>query len=66
MISVASKNISEIGYKDCTLHIRFHHGGLYAFYNVPQYVYSGLMNASSKGRYFAAHIKGRYGETRIG
>lgn len=66
MISVASTNISRIGYEGTTLHIRFNSGGLYAFYNVPASVYNGLMSASSKGGYFHANIKGRYGDTRIG
>ncbi len=66
MIPVSSTDISSIGYEGTTLHIRFHSGGLYAYYNVPSRVYSGLMNASSKGRYFHANIKGRYGDTKIG
>ena len=66
MIPVSSTDLSSIGYEGTTLHIRFHSGGLYAYYNVPSGVYSGLMNASSKGRYFHANIKGRYGDTKIG
>lgn len=66
MIPVSSSNIASIGYQGSTLHIRFHSGGLYAYYNVPISVYNGLMNAVSKGRYFHANIKGRYGDTRIG
>ncbi|MCL2838833.1 MAG: KTSC domain-containing protein [Oscillospiraceae bacterium] len=63
---VSSSNIYAIGYESSTLHIRFHSGGLYAYYNVPQHIYSNLMNASSHGEYFHAHIKGRYGDTCIG
>ena len=66
MIPVSSSNISSIGYEGSTLHIRFHSGGLYSYYNVPLSVYNGLMSAGSKGRYFHANIKGRYGDTRIG
>lgn len=66
MISVTSTDISSIGYEGTTLHIRFNSGGLYAYYNVPASVYNGLMGASSKGKYFHANIKGRYGDTRIG
>lgn len=66
MIPVSSSDISSIGYEGSTLHIRFHSGGLYAYYNVPLSVYNGLMSAGSKGRYFHANIKGRYGDTRIG
>lgn len=66
MIPVTSSNISSIGYDGSTMHIRFNSGGLYAYHNVPSSVYNGLMGASSKGKYFHAHIKGRYGDTRIG
>jgi len=39
---------------------------LYAYYNVPESVYNGLMSAGSKGGYFNNFIKGRYGDTPIG
>lgn len=64
MISVSSSNIASIGSEDGTMHIRFHSGGLCAYFDVPQSL--ELMGASSKGKYFHAHIKGRYGDTRIG
>lgn len=66
MVPVSSSDIRLIGYENGILHIRFHSGGLYQYTNVPQSVYDGLMSASSHGRYFHAHIKGRYGDTRIG
>ena len=66
MIPVSSSDISSIGYDGSTLHIRFRSGGLYAYYNVPNSVYNGLMNAPSHGKYFHAYIKGRYGDTKIG
>ena len=66
MISVNSSDISSIGYDGSTLHIRFHSGGLYAYYNVPSSIYNGLMTAGSHGKYFHANIKGHYGDTRIG
>lgn len=60
MIPVSSSNISSIGYEGTTLYVRFNSGGLYAYYDVPQSVYRGLMSASSHGKYLAAYIKGRY------
>ncbi len=66
MISVTSTNISSVGYDGSTMHILFNSGGLYAYHDVPSSVYNGLMGASSKGKYFHAYIKGRYGDTRIG
>lgn len=32
----------------------------YDFYNVPEVVYRGLLQASSAGSYYDQHIKGRY------
>jgi len=65
MIPVSSSNISEIGYEGTTLYVRFHHGGLYAYYNVPESVYRNLMSASSHGSFLAQHIKGIYRYQRI-
>lgn len=47
------------------LEIAFHSGGLYQYFNVPESVFHGLMAASSKGRYFHAHIRDRYRYQRI-
>ncbi len=43
MIPVSSSDIASIGYDGSTLHILFNSGGLYAYYNVPESVYNGLM-----------------------
>jgi len=43
-----------------TLTIAFHSGGVYEYYHVPYSEYTGLMQADSHGRYFHAHIKGKY------
>ena len=66
MIPVSSSNINSIGYEGTTLYVRFHSGGLYAYFDVPISEYNGLMSASSHGSYLAAHIKGRYRYQRIG
>ena len=66
MITVASSNISAIGYEGSTLYIRFHSGSVYEYYNVPSSVYNGLMSASSKGTYHSDFIKNRYRYRRIG
>lgn len=66
MISVDSSNLESVGYVNGTLHIQFHSGGLYEYTNVPASLYQGLMSAPSKGRYFHANIRGRYGDRRIG
>lgn len=38
----------------------------YAYYDVPRFIWHSFRSASSKGTYFNATIKGRYGEQRIG
>lgn len=60
MISVNSSNISSVGYENRTLYVSFHSGSTYTYSGVPQYVYEELLDASSKGKYFAANIKNSY------
>ncbi len=49
-----------------TLTLAFHSGGVYEYYHVPHSEYTALMSASSHGKYFHAHIKGRYNYRRVG
>ena len=65
LIPVSSSNISSIGYERGTLYVRFHSGQMYAYFNVPEIIYNNLMNASSKGKYFEAHIKNNYRYAKI-
>ena len=64
---VQSSNIKSIGYeeKSKVLEIEFHSGGVYQYFSVPHEVYEGLINASSHGKYFHAHIKTIYSYKRI-
>jgi len=64
---VSSSNLGSVGYDSSTntLEIEFKNGGVYQYYGVPPTVYQGLMNATSHGKYFHAHIKGVYRYTRI-
>ena len=65
---VSSSNIASIGYDEGsqTLEIEFHSSGVYQYYGVPKSLYTGLMNASSHGTYFHQHIRGHYGDTKVG
>lgn len=65
MISVTSSNLEAVGYDRSTgtLRIRFHNA-TYDYHNVPESIYNGLMSASSKGEYHAAHIKNSYRYSR--
>lgn len=67
MIHVSSSNLRSVGYDNQTqtLRIEFHGGGTYDYYDVPLHVFSGLMNAGSKGHYHHAYIKDRYRYSRV-
>ncbi len=66
MTAVQSSNLAAIDYDwGGTLTIAFHSGGVYEYYHVPPSECDGLMNASSHGEYFHAHIKNRYSCRKI-
>ena len=46
--------------------IVFHGGRVYEYYRVPRWEYSGLVNASTHGKYFHEHIKNHYDFHRVG
>lgn len=60
---VESSNLVSVGYdpKSKTLEIEFKQGRVYQYFEVPAYIFRGLMQAPSKGKYFNAHIRDRYG-----
>ncbi|WP_320153962.1 KTSC domain-containing protein [uncultured Draconibacterium sp.] len=64
---VSSSNIASIGYdaNSQTLEIEFLNGGVYQYFDVPQYVYEDLMNAGSHGQYLARNIKGIYRYSKV-
>ncbi len=68
MIPVNSSNLSAVGYdvSTQTLYIAFRNSGLYAYSNVPESVYRGLMAAPSHGQYHAAFIKNAFPYHKIG
>lgn len=64
MPTLNSSAISRAEYDDQSQVLRIwfvNSGGPYDYYRVPRHVYDGLLRASSKGGYFAANIKDRYG-----
>ena len=67
MINVDSSDLSAVGYDSITgtLTIEFNSGGIYEYYNVPQNIYDGLMNDSSKGKYFHRFIRDVYVTQKI-
>ena len=59
LIPVVSSDLSAVGYDKSTqqLEIVFNGAKIYLYSGVTSDEYQGLMNASSKGRYFHAFIK---------
>lgn len=68
MVPVDSSNLSAVGYDPVSqiLRIDFHGGRTYDYYDVPENIYTGLMNASSKGQYHNVHIKWAFRYRRVG
>lgn len=66
--SVESSNLAYIGYDEerQDLQIQFRSGAWYAYSNVPDEIYEGLMNADSKGQYFNENIKGKFEYQKVG
>ena len=58
-IPVSSTQIASVGYDlaSSTLEIEFNSGAIYQYSGVPEYEYTGLLNAPSKGSYLDQHIK---------
>jgi len=55
-ILVQSSNLVSVGFEGGTLEIEFR-DSIYQYFNVPEFVYRGLMDADSHGTYFDIHVK---------
>jgi hypothetical protein len=57
-----SSLVKSVGYLSAAqvLDIEFHSGAVRRYYDVPPSLYTNLMAADSLGRYYNAHIKGKY------
>jgi len=65
---VLSSKLKSVGYDGLTgvLEIEFLSGGIYEYHAVPREIFSGLMGAGSKGRYFHAKVMDRYRCVKVG
>ena len=68
MIPVESSNLARVGYQadQAILRIEFNKGGLYEYYDVPEYVFDELMAADSKGEYAHQNIYKSYKQQKLG
>ncbi len=66
-IPVQSSNIASIGYDEntSTLEIEFLNNSIYQYFDVPQHIYRGLIQADSKGQFLAQNIKGVYRYSKV-
>ena len=62
-----SSNVSEIGYENSTLtlEVKFHNGGVYQYFDVPQHIWEAFKAADSKGKFLAHNIKGHYRYAKV-
>ncbi len=65
---VASSNIRSIGYDSqlAVLEVEFTSGDIYQYFDVPEHLYRGLMNAPSHGQFLNDYIKYSYRYQKIG
>ncbi len=64
---ISSSSIVSVGYDPATetLEIEFNSGAVYQYYNVSQSIYEELMEASSKGKFFAYQVKNFFPYSRV-
>lgn len=64
---VISKNLKSVGHEplSATLEVEFLDGKVYQYDNVPASIFKSLLQAASKGTYFAKEIKNKYTSKRI-
>lgn len=60
--SVTSAALKSVGYDAETqiLQIEFVDGDVYNYFDVPAWIFQGLMNAASHGTFFADNVKGAF------
>ena len=64
---VSSSNLEDVGYDSATqtLEVGFMNGRIYQYFDVPEDVRDGLMNAGSPGGYLSREVKGKYRYARV-
>ncbi len=66
-IPMSSSNIKSAGYDEgnSILEIEFKDGNLYQYFNVPLNIWENFKLASSKGKFFAFHVKEKFRYRKI-
>jgi hypothetical protein len=65
--AVESSNIESVGYDDGArlLEVKFKSGSVHRYHDVPTKTHAALMAASSKGQFFAKHIRSKFKNTKV-
>jgi len=60
---VNSSNIRAVGYDALTniMRVEFNSGSVYDYHQVPEEIYRQLLISPSFGKFFAVHVKNRFG-----
>lgn len=64
---VSSSNVASVGYDQptSTLVVEFKNGNVYQYFDVPEQVYEGLLQANSVGAYLNQAVKLSYRYARV-
>jgi hypothetical protein len=64
---ISSSNIKSVGYDKQTriLEVEFNNNQVYQYYDVEDRVFSELMSAESKGKYFYENIRKNYSYFKV-
>jgi hypothetical protein len=62
---VTSSTIKSLSYDGEDLIIKFNNDSEYSYEKVPETLVDGLLNSSSVGKYFHAHIKNKFLTTKL-
>ena len=64
---VDSSNVSAIGYDEDsqTLQVEFNSGATYQYFDVPQQIFEGMLDAGSVGQFLNQHVKGVFRYSRV-
>lgn len=67
MTNVNSSSVAAVGYDESsqTLQVEFNRGTTYQYFDVPEQIFEGLVQADSVGAYLNEQVKGIYRYTRV-
>ena len=67
MNNVDSSNVAAVGYDENshTLQVEFNSGATYQYFDVPEVIFEGMINAASVGQYLNQQVKGIYRYSRV-